>query len=1274
MAPLAANYSQQIVGYIATYLHAEVKVEAIDLKMVGVFPAPELHLTNLAIKLPNTPTPVHLKHIALRVDLLNSILAGSIRLAWLNIDNVKLSLRISASEQPLELKLDEDALPLDFILAQGPLLLTNGIIILERQGAKQLEIQPVTIKVTPGSDHINLGLAAQFSDGGELYLQTELYTKPQISSNFYLKTNNFRINTQSINQLPNPWMLNAVINTELWGNFNSNLQLAANGTIGLQQLNFDRGKHSQTRAITNLTSSISLHSDSQGNWDGGLYNIVWNTSDNSYYYPKKLRGELDFKWKHGDLSPKVRIAVANFHLQDALDSLVLLPLPESTKTNLYKLAPHGQVQNLRLQIETLGSSLQWNLGAKFSQLGMQPWQQIPGFNNLNMEVRANQAGGQILLNGVELGIDAPKVFRAPLAGLSLNGNLVWNLNPKGDFSISSQALTLKHADFTSQHRITLKLNQNLDPPNIDLSSTFNNISVAAIPKYLPVGVMKPPLIDWLDMALVAGTVKSGEVKLQGKVDDFPYRNRKGNFLATFWLDNTEINYEKQWPHLTQASGVVKFFGPGLAIDVHQGRILDTQVQTAQLLVQDIKPAPHLPITGQLVGPFNDVLGVLGGPLAEQYQRYVDGMQVYGLSKINMKIAIPIEPWAKLKLDGQIYWDGAVLKQQTWGMNLTDIVGNLHFTDDGLFAQNIGAKFGGEALKINVDTPQSEPGGHAASIVDVQVPLSYSILQTILPQWPWDFVAGRSASQLQLIINHDTDNRAPSGVVYKLVSDLRNVEIKLPAPLSKNLAMPTDLYVEGTIPMNMAHDLIVRYGDIKAILRFADAAAPKLVSGEILSNVARAPNPRSSGLKLNGRLPRVDIPGWIAWLNQHQQFIGEAAPSNPTLRVQADVQIDKLDLSTDSSIKNLNVKLSQQPSSWYTSFAASNIFGWIEVPMVPRSRPILAKFSRLQLDLSEPETTDTGHTELNSNPTSLTQPLSDPHAASGLDLQIERLVLGDQVLGTLAIQAVPEPNGLHITNISLNSESGLSVKGSGSWTGDSKFQDTNLHLSCASADFGRSLRSLGFSSAMHEASLQASADLHWSDAPQNLQLAQLEGNLQFDMGSGRIIDVNPGVGRLFGLLSIETLLRRLTLDFRDIFSKGFVFDKIKGGFTLRDGMAIADSVKINGPAASIVIHGQTDLINKQYNQMITVVPSVSSTLPIAGAIAGGPITAAAIILADRVVGDKVDNLIRLQYQLSGPWDKPNVTRVATTDGWSILNLLTPRSNPPQPNDNRANSNQ
>src|SRR3546814_8237458 len=76
------------------------------------------------------------------------------------------------------------------------------------------------------------------------------------------------------------------------------------------------------------------------------------------------------------------------------------------------------------------------------------------------------------------------------------------------------------------------------------------------------------------------------------------------------------------------------------------------------------------------------------------------------------------------------------------------------------------------------------------------------------------------------------------------------------------------------------------------------------------------------------------------------------------------------------------------------------------------------------------------------------------------------------------------------------------------------------------------------------------------------MVNLQGRFTLAARDGQLVDVEPGAGRVLGLLSVAELPRRLLLDFRDLFSKGFAFNRIGGTIAFADGQARSDDMNID----------------------------------------------------------------------------------------------------------------
>jgi uncharacterized protein YhdP len=172
---------------------------------------------------------------------------------------------------------------------------------------------------------------------------------------------------------------------------------------------------------------------------------------------------------------------------------------------------------------------------------------------------------------------------------------------------------------------------------------------------------------------------------------------------------------------------------------------------------------------------------------------------------------------------------------------------------------------------------------------------------------------------------------------------------------------------------------------------------------------------------------------------------------------------------------------------------------------------------------------------------------------------------------------------------------------------------------------------------------------WPGSPAQFGLPRIDGSLQAKVGRGRILDVDPGAGRLLGLVSLQAIPRRLALDFSDFFRSGMSFDSIEGRFELRSGDAFTTDLVVRGPSADIAVTGRTGLSARDYDQELQVTPKVGGVLPVVGALAAGPVGIAAGLMAQGVLKSPLDQMARARYRVTGPWDKPRIDLIARERG-------------------------
>jgi uncharacterized protein YhdP len=205
-----------------------------------------------------------------------------------------------------------------------------------------------------------------------------------------------------------------------------------------------------------------------------------------------------------------------------------------------------------------------------------------------------------------------------------------------------------------------------------------------------------------------------------------------------------------------------------------------------------------------------------------------------------------------------------------------------------------------------------------------------------------------------------------------------------------------------------------------------------------------------------------------------------------------------------------------------------------------------------------------------------------------------------------------------------------------------YSEMKLHLQ--SPDFGAMLRHLKVASVITRGKADVEAELNWPGTLAEGSLATLGGSAHARIEDGMVDEVEPGAGRLLGLLSLQALPRRLVLDFRDLFQKGLDFTRIEGDVSLGGGNAYTSNLEMDSAAALVRIDGRTGLVARDYDQRVIVVPNLSGTAPVVGTLAFGPQVGALLLLFQRLLKKNVDEAARTEYRVTGPWEQPVIEKV------------------------------
>ncbi len=470
---------------------------------------------------------------------------------------------------------------------------------------------------------------------------------------------------------------------------------------------------------------------------------------------------------------------------------------------------------------------------------------------------------------------------------------------------------------------------------------------------------------------------------------------------------------------------------------------------------------------------------------------------------------------------------------------------------------------------------------------------------------------------------------------KVVSDLAGLAIEAPAPLGKSAGTTRRLELITSLSKDSHRPFKLKLGKLSARIGWTEeeGAQRQTVS------VEQRTRPR---IRLAGSVDQLSLSEWLAYLDGEADEVAKPPPEAGPVGadVQGDIRIAHME-AFGHQFDSLRLKSSAGQNQWRFDINGANAKGQLRAAR-RAGEGLIVEADLERLKLSRPVPASEEGLDL------------DPSDLPTLSLHCKQFAFKSLELGAMHLMARPRKDGLVVDKLSLLAPA-FAVDASGVWEVGDENQASRFDIDVTAPKLGDLLANFGYSAANLEGGRTAMGiHAHWPGTPADFALAKLNGNFKLYVTQGRLLDVEHRVGRIFGLLSIYTLPRRLFLDFDDLFKKGFVFDKIEGVFRIEDGNAFTNDLYMQGPSARIEVTGRTGLAEQDYDQVVTVTPALASSIPLASALFGpaGAGVGAAVFLAEQIfpaIPAQIDKVLSQQYSIKGSWEEPVVATYSASAG-------------------------
>ncbi|WP_293641399.1 YhdP family protein [Polaromonas sp.] len=931
----------------------------------------------------------------------------------------------------------------------------------------------------------------------------------------------------------------------------------------------------------------------------------------------------------------------------------------------------------------------------------------PGVSGANVDFDMTQQGGQAQVKIVNGAIDLPGIFedaKVPMDQLSVEAQ--WKFSGQkiemqlrnlqfANADAQGQAQVKWHTEDAAPGAATVdKSSDRRFPGVLDLQGTLSRGNGTKVHRYLPL-VLPEPVRHYVRDAVVQGEVSDVKFKVLGAVRLIPFVNpAQGDFRVSAKVHNGHFAYVPKflqppgaapWPALTELNGELVFNRAALEVNGVSGkvdRLPGLQLVKGAARIPDLTHGATVEVSTDIKGLLSDALGFVNtSPLAGMTNQALAKTVASGIGDYRFHLILPIHSIDKSRVEGTVTLPGNDLQFAPATPQLTKVKGVVTVSERGFTVSGAqGRLLGGE---IRFDGGTRAPSRTPAGNPDTETGVAFKAQGTVTAEGlrqakDMGFVArmAQNASGSAAYSASLGFRRGVSELV--VVSSLQGMALNLPAPLSKTAEAVLPLRFENALlPASMSpgqtlqDQLSLSIGRVASLryVRDVSGSEPRVIRGGI--GIGLEPGETGpvqvTGVGANINLARVDLDAWGKILaDAPSGNVLEAAPVSSAAAslgyVPSVMAVRAKELIVGGRrLSNVVVGGSRDGLNWRANIDATELDGYIEFPQpggVGADR-VYARLSRLSL---APSTASDVEALLNEQPASI----------PALDIVVEDMELRGKKLGRIEIEAVNRGGsavaGGGIREWRLNKFNMIlpeaMLTATGNWValnpqastvkaaaggpriphGPSERRRTEMNFKLDIADSGQLLKRFGMGELIRRGKGKLEGQVAWIGSPLSLDYPTLSGQFNVNLESGQFVKADPGIAKLLGVLSLQSLPRRLALDFRDVFSEGFAFDFVRGDVTINQGLARTNNLQMSGVNAAVLMDGSADIARETQNIKVIVVPEINAGTASLIATVINPAIGLGSFLAQMFLRRPLMEAATQEFHIDGTWTDPKITKV------------------------------
>ena len=910
-----------------------------------------------------------------------------------------------------------------------------------------------------------------------------------------------------------------------------------------------------------------------------------------------------------------------------------LPVPEKIQNHLLVgLKETGQLENIELtRVEESVGQYATSMSLDFSDLA---------YHDQNSGINVDTAKGSITMlgRGGRVQIESSRFVlpensaQAQALSIHASGDLRWH-HASDQLVLDLESLKISDQTLSLDTQGTIQLPTATQKASLQLHARVSDVNTDQIQPYLDSGLVSPEVGIWITQSLRGGRFTNLHADIKGQFNELDTLSELISIGGNF--QNVNMDYAKGWPQLKRLDGELSLAAKRLSFHIRKGDVAGARIENATGIITDVSNAdPVIRVKGKVLGRSEHAATFISAsPLKSEFSGLLNNLELSGPATLGLELDIPLSD-DPLVVRGTLHMRDNDIQVPALHTGLSKVLGQISFDTDGPKQGQFEAQYLDRPIQLGLDgsvdnnsitrltiNGRTNPSGLARHLYNVGAINSNKIAAMPL----FTRLSGQTQWHVELDIPFQWT--ADTQLALLVESNLQGIALDLPAPLGKAKSEQRLLRVKTHISEQPVRSFDISYGQkIKAILEVKpDGPRYRLSRGEIRLDSREAKLPTNDGLQVSGSLPYLSVDDWITLVSQYKSAEPDSTVT-PRVRPMADVRTVRLDVeSLDALGSNFNKIMMDvthsQDTGWKINLDGQGVEGRIEFREPLAKTGIQAHLNRL---------------EIQPNNSSSTTADIDPRDLPPLNLIVDKLSYKDLNLGLLKLILKPYEDGTYIEQLFALSDA-FEIRGHGNWLRQDDVTRSALKLQVNGNDFGQLLSTIGYAdTGIDGGAVDLLIDGQWPGSPIEFETNNLQGTMHFRASKGYLRDVEPGMtGRMFGLLNLTVLPRRLLqLDFSDLYEEGLGYNLLEGSFNLESGNAYTNNLKMETDNSRIEIEGRVGLILQDYDQVMTVTPKLSSSLPLA------PLWLAEKFLNTNLINDAFS----YRYTITGNWDAPEVERI------------------------------